>query len=153
MFIKSEPFQRTDISMKPLGPTILEVLNCGFHKTKVRNQNIRRKRKTTATLQYRLPRELSISEPLCDVPLCIKQPCNQGEIFYTIAIFFAKIELMDHDNANNHIEEPCRNFVEKRKQDPNWIISNNLVPFLAEYKDRYNYREISGSTNLWWLIY
>jgi hypothetical protein len=29
-----EPFQRTDISTQPLGPTILEVLNCGFHKTK-----------------------------------------------------------------------------------------------------------------------
>jgi hypothetical protein len=56
MSISSEPFQRTVISTKPLGPTILEVLNCGFHKQKVRNQRIFRKRKTTATratVQYR----------------------------------------------------------------------------------------------------
>ena len=32
--LTSEPFQRTDISTKLLGPTILEVLNCGFHKIK-----------------------------------------------------------------------------------------------------------------------
>jgi hypothetical protein len=32
MSMNAEPFQRTDIGMKPLGPTILEVLNCGFHK-------------------------------------------------------------------------------------------------------------------------
>jgi hypothetical protein len=29
-----EPFQRTDIITQPLGPTILEVLNCRFHKIK-----------------------------------------------------------------------------------------------------------------------
>jgi hypothetical protein len=48
-----------------LGPTILEVLNCGFHKQKVRNQSIFRKRKTTATratVQYRSHRELDNSE-------------------------------------------------------------------------------------------
>ena len=52
---------------------------------------------------------------------------------------------MDHDNDNNHIEKHCRAFVEKGKQDPNWII-NNIVTFLAESKDRYDRREISGST-------
>ena len=25
-----EPFQRTEISMQPLGPTTLDVINCGF---------------------------------------------------------------------------------------------------------------------------
>ncbi|MFL6405946.1 MAG: hypothetical protein ACJ71F_02600, partial [Nitrososphaeraceae archaeon] len=30
--ISSEPFQRTDISTQPLGPTLLDALNCGFHK-------------------------------------------------------------------------------------------------------------------------
>jgi hypothetical protein len=46
---------------------------------------------------------------------------------------------------NKAIEEVCRIFVEKVKQDPNWII-NNMVAFLMEYKDRYDQREISGST-------
>jgi hypothetical protein len=57
--------------------------------------------------------------------------------------FFVKIGLTDNDN--NNIEHLCRTFVERRKQDPNWII-NNKVSFLAEYKDRYDRGEISGST-------
>jgi hypothetical protein len=32
MDTNSEPLQRTDISTQPLGPTLLDVLNCGFHK-------------------------------------------------------------------------------------------------------------------------
>jgi hypothetical protein len=50
----------------------------------------------------------------------------------------------DPDNKKS-IEQLCRTFVEKGKQDPNWII-NNIVSFLREYKDRYDRREISGST-------
>jgi hypothetical protein len=49
------------------------------------------------------------------------------------------------DNTNKTIEELCRIFVENGKQDPNWII-NKIVVFLVEYKDRYDSREISGST-------
>jgi DNA-binding XRE family transcriptional regulator len=48
-------------------------------------------------------------------------------------------------NNNESIEDLCRIFVEKGKQNPNWII-NNMVAFLMEYKDRYGRREISGST-------
>jgi hypothetical protein len=48
------------------------------------------------------------------------------------------------DNKNS-TEELCRIFVEKGKQDPNWII-DNIVAFLMEYKERYDRREISGST-------
>jgi hypothetical protein len=49
-----------------------------------------------------------------------------------------------NDN-NKSIEELCGIFVEKGKQDPNWII-NNIVAFLIEYKDHYDRRETSGST-------
>jgi hypothetical protein len=57
-----------------------------------------------------------------------------------------KIGLTGNDTDNRKsIEELCRIFVEKGKQDPNWII-NKLVTFLREYKDRYDRREISGST-------
>jgi hypothetical protein len=51
------------------------------------------RRKTTAatTVQCKLQRKFSASESLCYVPLCTKQPCNQREILYKIAIFFSKI--------------------------------------------------------------
>jgi hypothetical protein len=49
------------------------------------------------------------------------------------------------NNNNKSIKELCRIFVEKGKQDPNWII-NNIVAFLIEYGDRYDRREISEST-------
>jgi hypothetical protein len=49
------------------------------------------------------------------------------------------------NNNNKSIKELCRIFVEKGKQDPNWII-NNIVAFLIEYEDRYDRREISEST-------
>jgi len=35
--------------------------------------------------------------------------------------------------------------VEKGWQDPNWIVKN-VIAFLTEYRDRYNRREIAGST-------
>jgi hypothetical protein len=85
------------------------------------------------------------SEPVYNVPLCVEQPCKLRERYSTrLRYFFAKIGLRDHDNGSN-IEEFCRIFVEKGKQDPNWII-NSIVAFLAEYRDRYDRREISGST-------
>jgi hypothetical protein len=49
------------------------------------------------------------------------------------------------NNDNTSIEDLCKIFVEKGKQDPNWIV-NNIVAFLVQYKDRYDRREISGST-------
>jgi hypothetical protein len=41
---------------RSIGSTILEVLNCGFHKTKSEKQDINRKRKetTAATVQYKI---------------------------------------------------------------------------------------------------
>jgi hypothetical protein len=55
--------------------------------------------------------------------------------------FLSKIGL-----TSESIEELCRIFVQKGKQNPNWIIDNIVVAFLIEYKDRYDRREISGST-------
>ncbi len=40
MYIDAEPFQRTDIGMQPLGPILLDVLNCGF-LTKVKDKKAR----------------------------------------------------------------------------------------------------------------
>jgi hypothetical protein len=75
----------------------------------------------------------------------LNSPVTKERYSTRLRYFFAKIGLTKNDNANNHIEQLCRNFVEKGKQDPNWII-NNIVAFLAEYKDRYDRREITGST-------
>jgi hypothetical protein len=49
------------------------------------------------------------------------------------------------NNDNKSLEELCKIFIEKGKQDPNWIV-DNIVAFLIEYKDRDDRREISGST-------
>lgn len=43
------------------------------------------------------------------------------------------------------MEELCKAFVEKGKQDPNWIVKN-VIAFLTEYRDRYDRREIAGAT-------
>jgi hypothetical protein len=51
---------------------------------------------------------------------------------------------MNNDD-NKSMVEPSKIFVEKGKQDPNWVV-NNIVALLIEYKDRYDLREISGST-------
>jgi len=59
--------------------------------------------------------------------------------------FLTKVGLTGSDTNNKSIEELCRIFVEKGKQDPNCVI-NNIVSFLIEYKNRYDRREISGST-------
>ncbi|MFL6360302.1 MAG: hypothetical protein ACJ72V_13295 [Nitrososphaeraceae archaeon] len=39
MSVSSDPFQRTDdINMKSLGPTTLEMCNCEFHKSQIKNK-------------------------------------------------------------------------------------------------------------------
>ena len=43
MSINTEPFQRTNISMKPLGPPFWKCFIAGFSKQKVRKQDISRK--------------------------------------------------------------------------------------------------------------
>jgi hypothetical protein len=75
----------------------------------------------------------------------LNSPITRERYSTRLRYFFAKIGLMDRDTNNKHIEELCRTFVDRGKQDPNWVI-NNIVSFLAEYKDRYDRREISGST-------
>jgi hypothetical protein len=73
----------------------------------------------------------------------MNSPITNERYTTRLRYFLAKIGLMD--NNNKSIEELCRVFVEKGKQDPKWII-NNIVVFLMEYKDCYDRREISGST-------
>ena len=73
----------------------------------------------------------------------LNSPITRERYSTRLRYFLAKIGLMDRGTDNNHIEKLCRTFVEKGKQDPNWVI-NNMVSFLAEYIDRYDRREISG---------
>jgi hypothetical protein len=74
----------------------------------------------------------------------LNSPVTRERYSTRLRYFLARIGLMN-DSNNESIEELCRIFVEKGKRDPNWII-NNIVAFLMEYKDRYDRREISGST-------
>ena len=76
----------------------------------------------------------------------MNSPVTRERYSTRLRYFLNKIGLTGNDRDNEKsIEELCRIFVEKRKQDPNWII-NEIVAFLIEYKDRYDRREISGST-------
>jgi hypothetical protein len=84
----------------------------------------------------------TISNPYTLFLYALNSPVTRERYSTRLRYFLAKIGLMGN---NNLIEELCRIFVEKGKQDPNWII-NNTVAFLIEYKDRYDRREISGST-------
>ncbi len=71
----------------------------------------------------------------------LNSPVTKERYSTRLRYFLSKVGL-----TNGSIEELCRIFVEKGKQDPNWII-NNIVTFVMEYKDGYDRREISsGST-------
>jgi hypothetical protein len=70
----------------------------------------------------------------------LNSPVTRERYSTRLRYFLSKVGL-----TNGSIEELCRIFVEKGKQDPNWII-NNIVIFLIEYKERFDRREISGST-------
>jgi hypothetical protein len=59
--------------------------------------------------------------------------------------FLTKFGLTGNNGDDKSIGKLCKIFGEKEKQDPNWIV-NNIVAFPVEYKDRYDCREISGST-------
>jgi len=52
MSIIPEPFQRTDISMKPLGLTISEMLSCGF-KTKGEKSKYHKEEKNKNNIENR----------------------------------------------------------------------------------------------------
>ena len=87
-----------------------------------------------------------MSDPYALFLYALNSPVTRERYSTRLRYFLIKIGLMGNDTMNNKsIEELCTIFVEKGKQDPNWII-NNIVSFLIEYKDRYDRREISGST-------
>src|SRR5215217_6095881 len=88
-----------------------------------------------------------MSDPYALFLYALNSPVTRERYSTRLRYFLSKIGLMGNDATTNNksIEELCRIFVEKGKQDPNWII-NNVVSFLTEYKDRYDRREISGST-------
>jgi hypothetical protein len=69
----------------------------------------------------------------------LNSPVTRERYSTRLRYFLSKIGL-----TNGSIEELCRIFVEKGKQDPNWII-DNIVAFLIEYR-RFDRRYISGST-------
>jgi hypothetical protein len=69
----------------------------------------------------------------------LNSPITRERYSTRLRYFLSKIAL-----TNGSFEELCRIFVEKGKQDPNWVI-DNIVAFLIQYKDRYDRREISGS--------
>ncbi len=70
----------------------------------------------------------------------LNSPVARERYSTRLRYFLSKIGL-----TRGSTDELCRIFVEKGKHDPNWI-TNNIVSFRTEYKDRYDRKEISGST-------
>ena len=70
----------------------------------------------------------------------MNSPVTRERYSTRLRYFLSKIGL-----TNASIEELCRIFIEKGKQDPNWIV-DNIVAFLMEYRGRFDRREISGPT-------
>src|SRR5215212_12089677 len=85
----------------------------------------------------------AISDPYALFIYALNSPVTRERYSTRLRYFLTKIGLTDNDNKS--LEQLCKIFVEKGKQDPNWIV-DNIVAFLIEYKDRYDRRVISGST-------
>jgi hypothetical protein len=81
-----------------------------------------------------------MSDPYALFLYALNSPVTRERYSTRLRYFLSKIGV-----TSRPIEELCRIFVQKGKQDPSWII-DNMVVFLKEYKDRYDRREISGST-------
>jgi hypothetical protein len=64
----------------------------------------------------------------------LNSPVTKETYSTRLGYFFAKIGLMDRDADNNHIEELCRTFVEKGKQDQDWVINNVVALIEQTYK-------------------
>jgi hypothetical protein len=109
------------------------VLNCGFHKTKGEE----------ATYQTEENRNYIITRGITIQKYRILSPVTRERYSTRLRYFLTKIGLTDNDNKS--LEQLCKIFVEKGKQDPNWVV-DNIAAFLIEYKDRYDRREIIGST-------
>jgi hypothetical protein len=71
-----------------------------------------------------------MSEPYRLFLYALNSSVIRKRYFTRLRYFLSKIGL-----TSGSTEELCNIFVEKGKQDPNWII-NNMVAFLMEYKDR-----------------
>jgi hypothetical protein len=118
------------------------VLNCGFHKTKGEEA----KYQMEENRNYIITRGITVQKYRILYRLFIyalNSPVTRERYSTRLRYFLTKIGLTDNDNKS--LEQLCKIFVEKGKQDPNWIV-DNIVAFLIEYKDRYDRREISGST-------
>jgi len=70
----------------------------------------------------------------------LNSPVTRERYTTRLRFFFSKIGL-----SGKPIEELCRLFVEKGKQEPDWVV-RNMVQFLMSYKERYDRREVKGAT-------
>jgi hypothetical protein len=76
-----------------------------------------------------------MSDPYALFLHALNSPVTRERYSTRLRYFLTKIGLTGNDTNNDKrsIVELCKTFVEKGKQDPNWII-NNIVAFFARYK-------------------
>jgi hypothetical protein len=70
----------------------------------------------------------------------LNSPVTRERYTTRLRYFFSKIGL-----SGKPMEELCRQFVEKGKQEPDWVV-RNMVQFLMGYKERYDRREVKDAT-------
>ena len=89
--------------------------------------------------QEELRKDIAL-DPYAMFLYALDSPVTRERYSTRLRYFFSKIGL-----AGQPMEELCRAFVEKGRQNPNWIVKSMII-FLTEYRDRYDRREISGAT-------
>ena len=72
----------------------------------------------------------------------IRSPTTKDTYLRRLRIFFNHIQLM---SLNEPMEVRCNYFVEKARQDPNWVFIK-VIEFLQFQKERVENREISSAT-------
>jgi integrase len=88
------------------------------------------------------------SDPYSMFIFAMNAPQTREKYTTRLKRFFDYMELPDDNNnatTNTPIEERCKYFVEKAKNDQKWLL-NNVLKFLLVQKDRVEKKEITGAT-------
>lgn len=87
------------------------------------------------------------SDPYSMFIFAMNAPQTREKYTTRLKRFFDFIDLPGSNNptTNTPIEERCKYFVEKAKNDQKWLL-NNILKFLLVQKERVERKEITGAT-------
>src|SRR5215213_7252435 len=87
------------------------------------------------------------SDPYSMFIFAMNAPQTREKYTTRLKRFFDFIDLPDYNSnvTTTPIEERCKYFVEKAKNDQKWLL-NNVLKFLLVQKERVERKEITGAT-------